>query len=51
MHQYKKASDYVIETCDFIWAGKVPLNELVISKNLGKPIHNYKSLFPRKNGL
>jgi len=46
MRQYKHALDYVIETCDLIRSGKVPLNELVISKNLRKPIYTYKSLFP-----
>ena len=44
--QYKKAFNYVIETCNLIRKGKVPLNTLVVSKVLRKPVNTYRSLFP-----
>ncbi|MEM3079441.1 MAG: DNA polymerase domain-containing protein, partial [Thermoproteota archaeon] len=44
--QCKKAFNYVVETCDLIRMGKIPLNELVISKSLRRPVNNYRSLFP-----
>jgi DNA polymerase elongation subunit (family B) len=44
--QYKKAFDFVIKACDLIRSGKVPLDDLVISKILRKPVNSYRSLFP-----
>jgi len=45
-HQYKKAFNYVVETCNRIRKGKVPPSELVMSKVLRKPVNAYRSLFP-----
>jgi DNA polymerase elongation subunit (family B) len=44
--QYKKAFNYVIEACDLIRTGKVPLNDLVVSKSLRRRVNDYRSLFP-----
>ena len=44
--QYKKAFDYVVKTCDLVRTGNVPLNDLVVSKTLRKPVNTYRSLFP-----
>ncbi|MEM1582546.1 MAG: DNA polymerase domain-containing protein [Candidatus Bathyarchaeia archaeon] len=44
--QYKKALNYVFEACDLIREGKVPLNELIISKSLRRPVNRYRSLLP-----
>jgi len=44
--QYKKAFDHVVKNCDLIRMGKIPLDELVISKVLRKPVNTYRSLFP-----
>ena len=44
--QYKKAVNYVFEACDLVRAGKVPLNDLVVSKSLRRRVNDYRSLFP-----
>lgn len=44
--QFKKAYDYVVETCDKILEGNIKLERLIISKVLRKPVTEYTSMFP-----
>ncbi|MEM2873788.1 MAG: DNA-directed DNA polymerase [Nitrososphaerales archaeon] len=43
---YGKALQLVTETIDKLMIGEVPMEELVVSKILRKPIARYKSVFP-----
>jgi len=44
--QYGKSLDYVVETCDEIMAGKVPVEDLIVKKVLRREVGEYRSLFP-----
>jgi DNA polymerase elongation subunit (family B) len=44
--QFKKACDYVVQTCDRVLAGEIEPEDLVVSKILRKPISEYNSVFP-----
>ena len=44
--RYREAFNIVVETCDLIMSGEVSPEELIINKNLRKPIGEYKSLSP-----
>jgi len=44
--QLRKAFDHVVEACDEIWNGKVPLDDLVVRKVLRRRVGEYSSLFP-----
>lgn len=43
---YKNAEDYVFKTIDKLMNGEVPINELVVSKILRKPLSEYTRMFP-----
>lgn len=43
---YKRAVDFVVEVVDRIMDKKIPLEELVVSKLLRKPLSEYTRLFP-----
>ena len=44
--QFKKAFNHVVETCDLIRTGSIPLDQLTISKTLRRQVNAYRSLFP-----
>jgi len=43
---YTRAVNFVVETVDRIMKAEIPLEELVVSKTLRKPLSEYTSLFP-----
>jgi DNA polymerase elongation subunit (family B) len=44
--RFREAFDIVVETCDHIMSGEASPEELIINKNLRKPVAEYKSLSP-----
>jgi len=43
---YKNALNHVLEMHDKIMGGDVPIEELIVSKTLNKPVSEYRSMFP-----